>query len=237
MSSLSRNQVQQLHAYSVYVDEQATVLFQLKNLKDDAFLPDFMNLLFAVSGVNSETIALSYFTKRYGMFISMQFYMLCTYDEVWDGDLSQLQFAVREEFGRPALCTFVHSDDWRPIETDERKDVISRILKEQCYEVFLQLRKITSVSPLMLWENIFGYMLWHYHTLLSNPGTEDQAMIDLAMLEDSEVWSSFVPQSYFANYTGGMHPSTLVQIPVRKTCCFSKDIPGWMQCGFCPLKK
>lgn len=236
MGTLSKDQRQQLNSYSVYTDKPSTVLFQLDQLHDDSFLPDFINLMYAISDVRSETIAISYFTKRFGMFVAMQFYMLSTYDEVWDGNVSSIHFGAREEFGRSALCTFIKEDDWRVVDDSEREEVIAHILLTQCHEIIQQLRKITSVSPLMLWENIFGYMLWHFHTLLSNPGTEDQARIVLDILEDDKVWSKFLKRSLFAKYTGSQHPSKLVNTPVRKTCCFSKDIPGWLQCGFCPLK-
>ncbi|MBK3495543.1 Fe-S oxidoreductase [Viridibacillus sp. YIM B01967] len=236
MGSLSKDQRQQLNAYSVYTSEPSTVLFRLDQLQDDAFLPDFMNIMHTLSGVTSKTIAISYFTRRYGMFIAMQFYMLSTYDEIWDSAVSAIHFGAREEFGKAALCTFVNENDWRVVNDDEREVVIEHILLTQCHEIIQQLRKITSVSPLMLWENIFGYMLWHFHTLLSNPGTEDPARIDLDILEDDKVWANFASHSNFAKYTGCQHPSKLINMPVRKTCCFSKDIPGWMQCGFCPLK-
>ncbi|WP_397536890.1 Fe-S oxidoreductase [Rummeliibacillus pycnus] len=236
MSSLSRDQLQQLQSYSIYVDDSANTVFNLQQLHNDEFLPDFLTLIKAISKVESDTIALSYFTRRYGMFVAMQFYMLTMYDEVWDGSFGNLKFGVKEEFGNKALCMFTHSLDWQMIDEDERETTFKKILEQQCNAIFSQLRKITSVSPKMLWENVFGYMLWHLHVLLSNPGTCEQAQIDIALLEDNSLWSSFAKHSYFKEYTGGDHPSKLINIPVRKTCCFSKDVPGWMQCGFCPLK-
>lgn len=80
-------------------------------------------------------------------------------------------------------------------------------------------------------------MLWHYHILLSNPGLADQAMEDIEALEDPKTWARFSNKSWWAQYTGGLSPTNLVNVPVRKSCCFSKDIPGLMACGFCPMKK
>ena len=236
MGSLSKDQLQKLKSYSIYVDDSVHTIFNLQQLHNDDFLCDFITLIKVISKVESDVIALSYFTRRYGMFISMQFYMLTMYDEFWDGALSDLKFSIKEEFGNKALCTFTKSSDWHWVEEENRESAFKKILKQQCYEVFVQLRKITSVSPKMLWENVFGYMLWHYHVLLSNPGTYEQAQLDIALLEDDSLWSPFAKYSYFKEYTGKEHPSKLINIPVRKTCCFSKDIPGWMQCGFCPLK-
>lgn len=99
-----------------------------------------------------------------------------------------------------------------------------------------QIRKTTTISPLTIWENFFGYLVWHYHTLLSNPGLADQAMDDLEILEDAKAWARFSDKSLFAEYTGGKHPSALIDVPIRKSCCLSKDVPGLMACGHCPVK-
>jgi len=235
MSGLSQDQLQQLHSYSNYVDEEQTFLFNLNQILQDDFLEDAKNIFKAVSQSDQDAVAISYFTRRYGMFVAMQFYMLTVYDEMWDGELEDLQFGVREEFGRPSLCMFTRSEDWIMIDEDERQQAVSKVLTEQCHEIFSQLRKLGGVSPLTHWENVFGYMLWHYHTLSSSPATEDEAMEYLQILEDAETWQGISEQSKFSTYTGGNHPSSLINVPVRKSCCFSKDVPGLLKCGFCPL--
>ena len=166
----------------------------------------------------------------------MQFYMLAAYDEIWDGNFKDIRFAVVEEYGMRTLGTFITATDFRYVEDDERERVITNILYKQCHEIIQQLRKTTTISPLTLWENIFGYMLWHYHTLLENPALADRAYEDLEILESEKVWSYFSQKSLFKSYTGGLNPSQLINVPVRKSCCLSKDIPGLMACGFCPVK-
>ncbi|GEK32357.1 hypothetical protein KZO01_26660 [Kurthia zopfii] len=235
MSGLSQDQLQQLHSYSNYVDEEQTFLFNLNQILQDDFLEDAKNIFKAVSQSDQDAVAISYFTRRYGMFVAMQFYMLTVYDEMWDGELENLQFGVREEFGRPSLCMFTRSEDWIMIDEDERQQAVSKVLTEQCHQIFTQLRKLGGVSPLTHWENVFGYMLWHYHTLSSSPATEDEAIEYLQILENAETWQGISEQSKFSTYTGGNHPSNLINVPVRKSCCFSKDVPGLLKCGFCPL--
>lgn len=236
MTKLSTDQLQQLHSYSNYIDDEQNKIFNLQQLFDDSFLDDAKNIFKAVSQSETEAVAISYFTRRYGMFIAMQFYMLTVYDEVWEGSFSNLQFGVREEYGRPSLSMFTRSEDWTMIDEEDRQEKVAKILQKQCHDVFLQLKKMGTVSPLTHWENVFGYLLWHYHTLLSSPATEDEAREYLAILEDETTWEKFSDKSRFKSYTGGSHPSSLINLPVRKSCCFSKDVPGLMICGFCPLK-
>ena len=63
-----------------------------------------------------------------------------------------------------------------------------------------------------------------------------EARADFDMLKDDAFWEGIAPRSLFATYLKGCEPSALLNTEVRTTCCFSKDVPGLMQCGFCPLK-
>lgn len=235
MPALSYDQVRQLNAYSIFTEEPERPLFTLANLHKDFYLTDFRNLMMGVTNAATEAAAISHFGRRYGMFVAMQFYMLTTYDEIWDGKPENIRFAIINEFGMHTLGLYVNPNDFRYVEDDERERVMTDILYKASV-VIAQLRKTTSISPLILWENIFGYMLWHFHTLLENPALADRAFEDLEMLEDKNVWRYFADKSLFLNYTGGKNPSALINVPVRKSCCFSKDIPGLIACGFCPIK-
>lgn len=236
MPALTFDQIRQLNSYSIFTEEPAKPLFTLANIQKDFYLTDFRNLMMGITNAATEAAAISHFSRRYGMFVAMQFYMLAAYDEVWDGNFKDIRFAVIEEYGMRTLGTFITANDFRYVEDDERERVITNILYKQVHEIVQQLRKTTTISPLVIWENIFGYMLWHYHTLLENPVLSDRAFEDLEILESDKVWSYFAPKSLFKEYTGGANPSTLINVPVRKSCCFSKDVPGLIACGFCPLK-
>lgn len=236
MPALTMDQVRQLNSYSIYTTEPKRVLFTLANLEQGFYLTDFRNLLMGLTNAPTEAAAVSHFARRYGMFFAMQFYMLAAYDEIWDGKFEDIRFDATEEFGNHTVSMFVNPNDWRYVDDDERESVIQSILYKQGHIFVQQLRKVTSISPLTIWENFFGYLLWHYHVLLENPGLADQAMADIEILEASETWALFSNKSWWVDYTGGQSPSALINVPVRKSCCFSKDMPGLMACGFCPLK-
>lgn len=236
MPALSYDQIRQLNSYSIFTEEPVRPLFTLASIHKDFYLDDFRNLLMGVTNAATEAAAVSHFGRRYGMFVAMQFYMLTTYDEIWDGRPEDIRFAIINEFGIHTLGIYISSNDFRYVKDDERERVMADILYKASV-VIGQLRKVTSISPLVLWENIFGYMLWHFHTLLENPAFADRAFEDLEVLEDAGPWKYFATKSLFLDYTKGVHPSKLLNTQVRKSCCFSKDIPGLLECGFCPLKK
>lgn len=235
MKNLTADQIRQLNMYSIYIEQPKRPLFTLQTLLGPQQTRNVLTVIQTISGSPNRTVAASYFIRRFGMFIAMQFTNLATYDEIWNGENDRLLFGAKEEYGKLSVSTFAAADDWVLVEDAERQNVIQKIIKD-CHVVIKQIRTVASVSPLTLWENIFGFLLWQYHVLLSNPGTADEARADLDMLKDDALWKGIAPRSLFATYLKGCEPSALLNTTVRTTCCFSKDVPGLLQCGFCPLK-
>lgn len=237
MTTLTTDQLNQLNSYSIYVEHPSHFLFTHADICDNTKTKDMLHVIQTISGSPNLAVAASYFLRRYGMFIAMQLYNLTSYDEVWNGEKSRILYGAKEEYGKLAISTFVSVTDWKDVNETNHKEVIRTILSEQCAPVIRQIRAVSGVSPLTLWENIFGFMLWQYHVLLANPVTATEARMDLELLKDDLLWQGIAPRSLFAAYLNGSEPSTLLNTQVRTTCCFSKDVPGLMQCGFCPLKK
>ncbi|MFC4410856.1 hypothetical protein ACFOZY_10555 [Chungangia koreensis] len=233
MSMLTKEQIHQLNMYSVRLEEPSIPLFSIDDLMHHK-THECMVAIETISKSPNRVVAASYFMRRWGMFISMQFYLLTSSNLIWDGQ-NRAVFAVVEEYGLKTIGIFVKEEDFREVRPDERKAVIHTILKNQCHDVIMKIRQTCSVSPLTLWENIFGYLIWHYHVFLSTPLNTQNAYKDWEALCCDEVWKGISSSSRFQLYTGGKEPSQLLNGPVRKSCCFSKDVPGLMKCTFCPL--
>lgn len=231
MTTLTNDQIRQLNMYSSYVTQPPHPLFTLKQLAE----VDFLSIVQPVTGIDNKTVAASYFMRRYGMFVSTQFVMLATYDEIWNGDASDLSFGLNVEYGNKAVSMYIDKNHYEDVENQERKRIIRKILKEQIHSVIVEIRKHSSVSPLTLWENVFGFMLWHYAVLLGQPSTSTQARMDLNLLKSDDIWEGIASHSLFRTYLKGLEPEQLLNTQVRTTCCFSKDVPGLQKCGFCPL--
>ncbi|PIC64188.1 hypothetical protein CSV79_08245 [Sporosarcina sp. P13] len=234
MNTLTADQIRELNSYSIYVDTPQHPVFTLADLQDHAKIADLIQVMKMVSQSPDEVVAASYFMRRIGMFFAMQLYNLAAYDELWSGVAEDLRFGAVEEFGNRTISMFIDSKDWQMVDEDERQMHIRSIL-ENAHAVITSLRTAVPLSPLTAWENIFGFWLWQYHVLLSDPGSEMEARDDLEILKANEVWTGIHTHSRFASYLNGSEPSALLNTTVRKTCCFSKDVPGLMRCGFCPL--
>lgn len=237
MPTLTYDQVNYLNSFSIYTEDPDKPLFTLANIQKDFYVTkDFLNLLMGITNAATEAAAVSHFGRRFGTFIATQFYLLTKYDEIWDGKDQDLRFAYSYEYGVHTFSMHITPNDFRYVKDEERERVITNILYK-VNTIITQLRKTTSISPLILWENIFGYMLYNFHVLLDDPTVSDRAFEDLEYLESPDPWRYFSNKSLFYNYTNGAHPSKLIQTEVRKSCCFSKDIPGLQECGFCPMRK
>lgn len=235
MTKLTNDQIRQLNSYSVYIGIPNLQLFTLQDLLDAEKTEDCLNIVQTVSGSPNKTVTASFFIRRLGMFINMQLYNLAAYDEIWDGDATTMYFGAVEEFGNRTVSTYVEESDWQVVDENEHREVIRKMLLH-VDKVIRQIRTVTSVSPLTLWENIFGFLLWQYHVMLNDPSMNVEARNDLDILKNNETWKEIARHSLFAKYLNGHEPSELLNTTVRTTCCLSKDVPGLMQCGFCPLK-
>ena len=233
MTTLTSDQIRELNSYSVYVNPPEHPVFTFADLLDPDKVQSIVRVIQTVSQSPNEVVAASFFMRRLGMFFAMQLYNLAAYDEMWNGSAEDLQFGALEEFGNKTISTFTDRSDWEMIDED-RQEHITRVLND-AHAVITSLRTSVSISPLTLWENIFGFWLWQYHVLLSDPSSEMEAREDLDILKDDTIWIGIADHSRFASYLNGSEPSALLNTTVRKTCCFSKDVPGLIQCGFCPL--
>lgn len=235
MTILTPDQIRELNSYSIYLENPEHPVFTLADLQDPARNKDCILVAKTVSQSPNETVAASFFMRRLGMFFAMQLYNLAAYDEMWKGSADDLRFGAIMEFGNRTISTYADAADWGIVEDNERLSAIRSVL-EDAHAVITAMRTTVSISPLTLWENIFGFWLWQYHVLLSDPSTEMEAREDSNILKNDETWKGIAGHSRFAKYLNGSEPSDLLNTTVRTTCCFSKDMPGLMQCGFCPLK-
>lgn len=236
MTKLTTDQIRQLNMYSVYVDQPKKPLFTLHDLLTPNKTATILQTVQTISQSPNKTVAASYFLRRVGMFISMQFYQLTAYDEIWKGENDLLLFAENLEYGNQTVSMFVRSEDWIDATIYKREEIIRYILHDQCHAIIQQVRTDANISTRTLWENIFGYLLWHYHVLLESPATSEEAREDFNLLKSDALWQGISDTSLFATYLQDREPSTLLNTVVRTTCCLSKDVPGLMQCGFCPVK-
>ncbi|MBD7907661.1 hypothetical protein [Sporosarcina gallistercoris] len=235
MTKLTANQISQLHSNGVYTKPPEHPLFTLATLTSHTNGEDVVTLLQTVSQSPNTTVAASYFMRRFGMFTAMQLVQYIQYEEFWQGEPKELTFGAVREYGNMTVSTYPDIEGWTETPIEATADVIRNLLI-QIQTVVEALRSAAPISANVLWENVFGFWLWQFHVLLNDPICSEEARIVYNQLKEDSCWEGISAHSRFSSYLNGSEPTDLLNTTVRKTCCLSKDVPGLMQCGFCPLK-
>lgn len=216
-------QRQQLLQYSVYLQPAGPVLFHTGEVKEH------LEVLQEIMQAPHKTAAAAYFTRRLGLFTSTQFWNYTLYDEYWSGKASEIQWMAVQEFDRLHVSAYIEESLFTT-EPDERVRVMYDIW-QLVSETIASLSSSPAIQRIH-WENVFGYLIWHYHVFFQQPELRAKALADWELMQSPSVFSG---ENLFAAFTKGRSPQEMLNGVVRTTCCLAKDIPGQVICGFCPL--
>lgn len=184
---------------------------------------ELLNDLSQATDAPSQAVASSVFMRRFGLFIAGQLYMLA-HGRIWDGPLDEV-FLEQSEHG----ITFAADPKFI---RSRRDGDLSLVLKQQALPIVESFCKNGHVSKLILWENIWGYVIWMYGTT-----STDQAQTDVQALLDDEFWKPEMKKSRFQQFLNGKTLSESQQNYQRITCCLYKELPETDKCPYCPLNK
>lgn len=218
-------QRQQLLQYSVYVQPAGPVLFHTGEVKEH------LDVLQEIMQAPHKTATAAYFTRRLGLFTSTQFWNYTLYDEYWSGKASDIQWIAVSEFGRTHVSAYI--DESLFVSVPEDRAHVIKSIWDVVSEIITSLSTSSAIQRIH-WENVFGYLIWHYHVFFQQPELRAKALIDWELMQEDEV---FPGANLFAAFTKGRAPHEMLNGVVRKTCCLAKDIPEQLTCGFCPLNK
>lgn len=182
---------------------------------------ELLDEIINVTGAPTPAVASSVFMRRFGLFIAGQFYMLA-HGQVWDGPLDAIRL-------KQTSHGIAFSADSRFVRK-RKEDDLALVLKQQAAPAVENIRKTGHVSKLILWENIWGYVIWMY-----GMSDTDQAQTDIQQLLDDDFWKPNMKKSHFKQFLNGNTLSESQQDYKRITCCLYKELPGTDKCPYCPL--
>lgn len=183
------------------------------------------------SGTQNGGVAVSYFFRQYALFVSAQFHLLTYQDGYFDCSIEDLAFNRVHNYGYNLLETHVSSSHFKNIETHERFSAFHFILHNQTAELIEKFREHVKISPIILWENVLGSVVWFYANL--EQYDPRRAAEDLEWLMDAKNWAP-MRKSHLSRMLGDASLNTAVTSPLRTTCCLYKELPHFNTCTFCP---
>lgn len=183
------------------------------------------------SGAQNDGVAASYFFRQYALFVSAQFQLLTYQNGFFHCPIEDLAFNRAEKYGFNLLEVHVSSEHFKEIDGIERFSAFHYILHEQTAALIASFRSTVKISPIILWDNILGSVIWFYANLEQRDPR--RAAEDLEWLMDAAHWTP-LRKSHLAQLLGNASLSQAVSRPLRKTCCLYKELPHFDTCTFCP---
>jgi len=212
--------------------------FDVAALMDEVFLKDFLeNLSDAIKSPSEKAVA-SIFIKRYAFLAVMALYAMA-WNKKLNVSLDNVKMEGAEQ-GKDWLPGISLKDaavqDWDGSEHSQwRASVFKDIFANNIDPLISQLEKTVGISKLILWENIAVYIFWLYESELKE---NDRAAEDFRYFISEAEGSLFgryklnPMQKYFAEKTYLEEWDT--EVRVRKTCCFTYQLPAGKRCKTCP---
>lgn len=213
-----------LAAQSVLVDRNPQQAFS-------SDISQFIDELKKWAQTDNDGVAISYFFRQYALFVSAQFDLLAHKNAYFACSWKELQFDRSFNYGFHLLQTHVSSEFYTPIQAHQRHEAMHFVLVEQIDSLIREFRRHAKISPIILWENVLGSIIWLYAGIeRSNPR---RAADDLEWLLEPSNWHP-IKTSYLHKLLGDASLACAVSSPLRKTCCLYKELPAFGTCTYCP---
>lgn len=216
--------------------------FPVAVLLDESFHKDFLKNLTLTLGAPNEKITASIFIKRYAFIAVMSLYAMTAWNKQLDVSLDNV-LMEKAESGENWLPAFSLKDakvkemDRSETRSEWRNLVVKDLFANHIYPIIAQLEKSFGISKLILWENIAVYLFWLYESELKD--CENAKVADdfrfLLFEAEGQLFGAYnlnPLQKYFSEKL--YLPERDEEVRVRKTCCFSYQLPAGKRCKTCP---
>jgi siderophore-iron reductase FhuF len=213
--------------------------FHVAELLDEAFLKDFLKNLSDVIEAPSEKVAASIFIKRYAFLAVMSLYAMTALNKKLNVTLENVKMESAQQ-GKDWLPGISLKDaTLQDCEASDRSKWRAGIFKDlfanNIYPLISKLEKTVGISRLILWENIAVYLFWLYETELKDYDYAAEDFRCLISEAEGKLFGRYNVnplQKYFNEKT--YLEEWDAEVRVRKTCCFTYQLPAGKRCKTCP---
>jgi len=215
--------------------------FPIASLLDESFLKDFLEKLALTIGAPSTKVAASIFIKRYVFLAVTVLYSMSVWNKKLNISVDNVSMESPEQ-GKAWLPSFslkeMTTQDWNGENRTQWRDTVLRdLFTNNIYPIIMALEKAVGISKLILWENIAVYLFWLYEKELKDNENSNVADDFRYLLLEAEgslfgQYNLNPLQRYYAEKTYVEEMDE--EIRLRKTCCFSYQLPAGKRCKVCP---
>ncbi|WP_172373677.1 hypothetical protein [Sporosarcina jiandibaonis] len=229
MLKLHAKQLNDLERFNVFVDGQENTFLSAADALSDSGSKLLFEKIHSMTGTSTNAVSASVYLRRYGFFIAAQLHIMSEHNLLWTGELDDISLFTNSD----TILFSIPSKGFRNVQN--RGEDIRFILEKYGHPVVTYFSKQAKISKLILWENIWGYVLWMYSMLLQE--NSPSAQYDLTVLLDDETWKPAMRRSPFKQFIKNQPAVDAMANYKRMTCCLYKELPSTEQCPYCPLAK
>lgn len=229
MPELNDEQIASLERFGIFLNRQPDAFTNAKSILSEAASTVLFAEIKTLTGAPIDAVAASVYMRRHGFFLTGLFHMLSKFNLLFTGKLEDVSLFVENG----TIQFSIAPDSFEDIH--DRHEAIRFVLEQYGHPVVDYMSKRAHVSKLILWENVWGYVIWMYSMLLNEDCSTAQS--DLDFLVDDETWKPHMRRSPFKQYLQNEEPLEAMANYKRTTCCLLKELPDTEKCPYCPLNR
>ncbi|MFX3673047.1 MAG: hypothetical protein ACE3JQ_01185 [Paenisporosarcina sp.] len=218
--------ISSLERLSVNVDDTRQPLFTLADLYSEQRLFQVLQTVRDETDAPTNAVAASVFFRRLGFFFAAQFQTISVHNQMFAGSLSSIG-VIREDQTYKFIVPF---DDF--VEVNNREQAIRFVLDTYGHPLVESVSKQAKISKLILWENIWGYVIWVYNQLILEGVASAEKDLDFMLLDNT--WTPQMRRSPFKQFLQNQSALDAMKDYKRVTCCLLKEMPDTNKCPYCP---
>jgi ferric iron reductase protein FhuF len=224
---LDAKQLNDLERFNVFIGAQENTFSSAVDVLSDSGSELLFENIHGMTCAPTNAVAASVYLRRYGFFIAAQLHVMSEHNILWIGEIDDISLFTNND----TIKFSIPAKGFRNVHN--RQEDIRFILERYGHPVVTYFSKRAKISKLILWENIWGYVLWMYSMLLQE--SSPSAQYDLAILLDDETWKPSMRRSPFKQFIKNQQALDAMANYKRTTCCLYKELPNTEQCPYCPL--
>ncbi|MDQ1144469.1 siderophore-iron reductase FhuF [Bacillus sp. SORGH_AS 510] len=237
---LTSNELQVLKKYRLNGSNEGDS-FPVAKLYDETFVQHLLANVALTIGAPSLKVAGSIFIKRYAFLPVMALYSMTVWNKSLNISLENITMEIPKE-GEPWLPSFslkeLTARDWNGEDRDVwRASVMKDLFVNNIDPIITAIEKAVGISKSILWENIVVYLFWLYEKELKENENSNVADDFRCLIFEAEgslfgTYDINPLQRYYGEKR--YEEESNEEIRLRKTCCFSYQLPEGKRCKICP---
>lgn len=162
---------------SVFVDDARKPIMMLGDVQFEEGLTKFLQTVRELTDAPTDAVATSVFFRRLGFFLAAQFHTIAVHQQVFAGSLKQVG-VIYDDY---TFKFSISSKDF--IKVQDSQQALRFVLNTYGHPLVEIFSKHAKIPKLILWENIWGYVIWVYNQLLHEGVKSATKDLDFLLLD------------------------------------------------------